>query len=75
MQEIEESHKPPRLIACADWNKHHAWPPPGGMRHLIFHEHTNGFSKVIKRVGRRVLIDEKKFFEYVEERNSKERAQ
>ena len=55
-----------RLIPSADWPKYHPWPPIGGLRHLIFHAKTNGFDKVIKRVGRRVLIDEKKFFEFVE---------
>ena len=58
-----------RLIPSADWPKYHPWPPIGGLRYLIFHAKTNGFDKVIKRVGRRVLIDEKKFFEFVEEKN------
>lgn len=58
-----------RLISCADWPKFHPWPPLGGLRYLIFHAKSNGFDKVIKRVGRRILIDEKKFFEFVEEKN------
>lgn len=65
-----------RLIPAADWNKHHQWPPIAGLRHLIFHEHSNGFSKVTRRVGRRVLIDEAAFFQWVGERDaiSKEKA-
>ena len=58
-----------RLIPCTDWPKYHLWPPLGGLRHLIFHSRTNGFEKAIRRVGRRILIDEKKFFEFVEEKN------
>lgn len=58
-----------RLISCADWPKHHPWPPIGGLRYLIFHAKKNGFEKVFKRVGRRILIDERKFFEFVEEKN------
>jgi hypothetical protein len=58
-----------RHIPVTQWNDHHAWPPLGGLRHLIFHEHTNGFSKCVRRIGRRVLIDEAKFFEWVEEQN------
>ena len=54
-----------RLIQASHWNKYHDWPPIGGLRHLIFNEKINGFDKVIKRVGRRCLIDEKKFFELV----------
>lgn len=58
-----------KLIPVTQWNDHHAWPPAGGLRHLIFNEHKNGFHKVIKRVGKRVLIDENAFFKWVEEQN------
>jgi len=58
--------KSPRLIPVPQWNSYHAWPPPGGLRYLIFHAKSNGFDKVIRRVGRRVLIDEQAFFEWVE---------
>lgn len=59
-----------RLIPVPDWKKYHEWPPIGGLRHLIFNEKTNGFNKVIKRVGRRILIDEQAFFKWVEEQNN-----
>ena len=39
--------------------------PQGGIRHLIFHSETNGFDSVITRVGRKVLIDEGAFLEWV----------
>ena len=55
-----------RLIPLTDWNQHHAWPPIGGLRHLVFFERTNGFDKVVRRVGRRVLIDEAAFFAWVD---------
>lgn len=58
-----------RLIPVPRWNHHHQWPPEGGMRHLIFHAKTNGFDRVIRRVGRRVLIDESAFFQWVDEKN------
>jgi len=40
----------------------------GGIRHNIFHEKTNGLkeSGAIIRNGRRVLIDERKFFSWLE---------
>ena len=53
-----------RLIPVKDWGKYHLWPPVGGLRHLIFHEHTNGFDRVVRRCGRRVLIDEAAFMEW-----------
>ena len=55
----------PRYLTVADWRKHFAWPPDGGLRHIIFHAETNGFAPAIKRVGRRVLIDSAKFWEIV----------
>lgn len=43
----------------------------GGMRSLIFNEHTNGLAKsgAIVRIGRKVLIDESKFFAWVSDQN------
>lgn len=57
-----------RLIPVKDWGNSHPWPPAGGLRHLIFFAETNGFNKVIKRVGRRVLIDEAAFFLWVNQK-------
>ena len=58
-----------KLIPVTDWNEHHPWPPIGGLRHLIFNADKNGFDAVIKRCGRRVLIDEEAFFEWVDQQN------
>jgi hypothetical protein len=43
----------------------------GGLRSLIFHEKTNGLAEsgAVIRVGRRVLIDETKFFSWIESQN------
>lgn len=60
-----------KIIPLTEWNKHHSWPPIGGLRHLVFHEKSNGFGQVIRRVGRRVLIDEAAFFEWVEQQSIK----
>jgi hypothetical protein len=64
-----ETTTSPRLIPVPKWNTYHEWPPQGGLRHLIFHAKSNGFDRVIKRAGRRVLIDEQAFFEWVESQN------
>ncbi len=53
-----------RLIPVTKWDQYHPWPPIGGLRHLIFYEKENGFSYCLVRLGRRVLIDEEKFFEW-----------
>lgn len=56
-----------RYIPVPNWNKHHEWPPIGGLRNLIFNRHKNGLDKfgVIKKVGKRVLIDEAAFFGWI----------
>jgi len=64
------THKPRRLIPVPEWPQEHSWPPPGGLRHLIFNSRTNGFDKCIRRVGRRVLICETSFFAWVDEQNN-----
>jgi len=58
-----------RLIPATQWADVHPWPSLGGLRHLIFHAKDNGFDRVVKRAGRRVLIDEKAFFEWMEKTN------
>ena len=54
-----------RMITVPDWNKHHDWPSQSGLRYLIFHEKTNGFHSVVKRSGKRILIDEDEFFKWI----------
>ena len=56
----------PRLIPVASWPKYHEWPSAGGLRWYIYNAKSNGFDAVIRRVGRRVLIDERAFFAWVD---------
>ncbi len=58
--------KSTRYIPVPDWNKYHPWPSNGGLRNLIFNKEKNGFAKVVKKVGKRVLIDEAAFFAWVD---------
>lgn len=58
-----------RLIPVTQWTDYHSWPKIGGLRHLIFNANSNGFDQVIKRVGRRILIDEQAFFTWVDAQN------
>jgi hypothetical protein len=50
--------------------KHPAFRP-GGIRALIFNENKNGLSKsgAIVRLGRKVMIDETKWFAWIESQN------
>ena len=61
--QLETRH--PRYIPVPQWDKNHDWPTIAGLRNLIFNKDKNGFDKVIKKIGKRVLIDESAFFEWV----------
>lgn len=39
------------------------------LRYHIFHEKQNGLAEAIRRVGRKILINEGQFFEWVESQN------
>lgn len=60
-----------RLIPLTKWNDYHVWPPQGGLRHLVFHSKTKGCEDCFIRVGRRVLVNEKKFLDFIMSNNSK----
>jgi hypothetical protein len=59
-----------RLIPATEWPKHHPYPPLGQLRHLIFHGSSNGFDAVVRRCGRRVLIDETAFFQWIDSKGA-----
>lgn len=61
-----------RLIPLVEWNKYHPWPPIGGLRHLVFFRKQNGFNRVVRKVGSRILIDEEEFILWVDEHNRKQ---
>lgn len=62
--------EPPKLIPLTRWNDYHPHPPIGGLRHLVFHAQSNGFDKVIRRVGSRILLDESAYFSWVDEQSA-----
>lgn len=66
---MTENIKTAQLLTVNQFVEKHQFATFGGLRHLIFYANTNGFSKVIKRIGRRILLDENAFFEWVEENN------
>ncbi len=79
----DQTTPPRRLIPVPQWNNHHEWPPQGGLRHLIFHARDrknskgeiiqgNGLEVALLRVGRRILIDESKFFQWLDSQQKKE---
>lgn len=66
---------PTRLLTINNFvEEHKSFASHGGIRHLIFHSESNGFKSAFKRIGSRVLIDEKEFFKCVEKINEVQSA-
>lgn len=63
----------PILYTVKQFNEKNPAFKIGGLRSLIFNEHQNGLanSGAIVRIGRKVLIDESKFFVWVQLQNQK----
>lgn len=54
-----------RYLTVAQFCEAHPWPTKGAIKHFIF-ENRDGFdAKCVKRVGRRVLLDETAVFEWI----------
>lgn len=63
-----QSAKPEtRLIPLTQWEKFHPWPTVGGLRHLAFNRDKNGFGPAFVKIGRKLLVDEARFFEIARE--------
>lgn len=60
-----------KLIPLTQWPEHHLYPNIAGLRYLVFNADKNGFASCIKRIGKRVLIDEAAFFAWVETQNQR----
>ena len=54
-----------QLLTIKQFCARHPWPTEPALRWLIFRAAENGFHRVIRRVGRRVLLDESEFFIWV----------
>lgn len=67
MQNVQSTNTHRSLLTVKQFSKQHPAFTESSLRWLIFNEAENGFSPAIKRIGRRVLIDEQKFFECIEE--------
>lgn len=56
-----------RFILLTEWNKYFDYPKIGTLRALVFNAHKNGFDKVIRRIGSRIVINVDAYFEWLEE--------
>lgn len=67
----EQEQKQARLIPLVKWNIYHSEPSINALRMIAFRAEENGFSDVIVRRGKRVLINEEKYFEWLNKKQNK----
>jgi hypothetical protein len=54
------------LLTVKQFAEHHPAFSEASLRYHIFHEETNGLSSALVRVGRKILIKEDAFFDWIE---------
>jgi len=56
----------PQYLTVRQMAEKHPAFSEASLRYHIFHENQNGLAEAIRRVGRKILINESLFFEWVE---------
>ena len=62
----EKPEKQSRLIPLSEWNDYHDYPTVGSLYQKYHNREKNGFDYCCIKDGRRTLIDEDKYFEWVQ---------
>jgi hypothetical protein len=62
----------PTLLTVQQFSEKHKGFTLGGLRWLLFHRDTNGLSRAVVRLGRKILLDEEEFFAWVDGQNDRE---
>lgn len=52
------------LIPLTKWNEFHSFPSVKSLRMKIYYNQNNFVDEVVERDGKRILINEKKYFEW-----------
>jgi len=71
---MENNMENTRLIPVNEWQGINVWPSTAALRFMIVKADENGFDEfgVVKRIRRRVLIDESAFFRWAEAQQGNE---
>ena len=56
----------PKLLTVEQFIQRHAWATRGGLRGLLFNRANNGLDRAVVRLGRKLLLDEERVFEWIE---------
>lgn len=55
----------PVLLTIKDFVKKHRWAREATLRNLVARERVNGFQSCVYRLGRKILLDESRVFEFL----------
>ncbi len=55
------------FLSLKQWLEKYPVIPEGGIRHLIFTNKDNFNGRVVKKLGRKILLDEQAFLSYIDE--------
>ena len=73
-ERVSPEDRPPRYIPLTKWGEHHVYPPMGKLRWLVAHAEETNFDRVILRCGRRILLDESAFFDWLRTQDKDDRT-
>lgn len=55
------------FLTLKQWMEKYKAIPEGGIRHLIFTNKDNFNGRVVKKLGRKILLDEHAFLSYIDD--------
>jgi hypothetical protein len=64
---VSINHNQKSFLTVKQWLNKYPAIPEGGIRHLIFTNKDNFNSRVVKKLGRKILLDEQAFLSYIDE--------
>lgn len=61
------NHLSKNFLTLKQWLEKYKAIPEGGIRHLIFTNKNDFNQKVVKKLGRKILLDEQAFLEFIDQ--------
>jgi hypothetical protein len=67
IKDVQDLTAPPgsRVIPITKWKDYHPWPSEGSIRYMFF-QNKYGFRECVVKCGRRILLNEAKFYVWMQ---------
>lgn len=65
------SHQRNQMLTIKQFAEKNPWPNETTMRNLFYKRRENGLEQAFVRIGRRIIVDEGKFFELIRAKKDK----